>query len=405
MVNHLFSDKNVFTVAQLNRTAKEVLEQTFQQVWVQGELSNVVIARSGHIYFTLKDAQAQINCAMFKGSNRHLAFTPTDGMQVLLRASVSIYEARGDYQLIVSHLEKSGLGQLQQAFEALKAKLQAEGLFDVQWKKSLPRFPAHVGIVTSHTGAAIQDILSVLKRRFPIAEVTIFDTAVQGKTAAANIVKAINLANQHKSIEVLILARGGGSLEDLWCFNEEIVARAIFASRLPIVTGVGHEVDFTIADFVADRRAPTPSVAAETITPDTIELIQLFEQKKDRITKVMVWICQRFAQKLDSLEKQLLHPGQRLQKAFLQCDHLEQRLKLLMSHRLDQLKNRFSFLVAQMQGLSPLATLARGYAIVKDNERGEIVRSSDQLHVNQVVHTQLGEGSFVSTVLKISSKV
>ncbi len=393
--------KAVFTVQQLNQAARSRLEEVFQLVWVKGELSNVSMPRSGHIYFTLKDQSAQVRCAMFKGSNRHLNFTPKDGLEVLVRAQVSIYEERGDYQLIITQMEESGVGTLQKAFEALKNKLQAQGLFDPLHKKPFPPYPKHIGIVTSHTGAAIQDILSVLKRRYPIANVSIFHTQVQGKGAEKEIVRAIESANQHQGIDVIIIARGGGSLEDLWCFNEESVAKAIYASRLPTITGIGHEIDFTIADFVADRRAPTPSAAAETITPDTQELIQVFEHKKQRLINAMQRRLSFSAQHLDNLEKRLVHPGMIIQQAFQLGEQLQKRLYQAIQNRLEKANFQLSVLSAKLHAVSPLATLSRGYAIVSTQE-GKVIQSTAQLSLNQQIKTQLGTGTFESIVNKLN---
>jgi len=395
-------EKTILTVQQLNQTARFLLEEGFGQAWVKGELSNLSMPHSGHIYFTLKDQHAQIRCALFKGSARHLSFTLEEGMAVIVQATVSVYEARGDYQLIVTHLEKAGQGLLQQAFEALKAKLQTEGLFDKFHKKTLPRFPQNIGIITSHTGAAIQDILSVLKRRYPIAPITIYHTPVQGKGAATKIALAIQYANQHPH-DVLILARGGGSLEDLWEFNEEIVARSIFESRIPLVSGVGHEIDFTIADFIADYRAPTPSAAAETITPDYVEVIALFQQKQDRLIYTLQRTLQTLAQKIDLLEKRLKDPKQRLQQAQLQCTHLKQRLLSTMKNNLARLTQRWTHASSALHSVSPLATLNRGYAIVTRADASdlkEIVKAADTLKNGDKVKTQLSEGFFMSVVKK-----
>lgn len=439
-------DKSVLTVYQLNQAAGALLEKSFGMVWVKGELSNLAAPRSGHLYFTLKDADAQVRCALFKGNSRRLGFTPQEGEAVLLRATVSIYEGRGDYQLIVNHMEKWGVGALQAAYEALKAKLQAQGLFDAKTKKPLPRFPRHIGVVTSHTGAAIQDILSVLKRRYPIAQISIYHTPVQGKSATSSIVAAIKMANQHALAEVLIVARGGGSLEDLWCFNEEPVARAIFDSHIPIVTGIGHEVDFTIADFVADYRAPTPSAAAETVTPDRMELIQLFEQQRMRLDQAMLRQLQVAAFKLDGLEKQLIHPDQRLQQAYLLYANLQQRLNLSIEKCLICQKNRLSILSLNLkshspdksiqryqtllkhslqqlysamkqqlqafnekwglagqalQNVSPLATLSRGYAIVTVPRSHEIVRSIAQVSTGDELIARFVDGTFECTVNQV----
>jgi len=261
-------DRDIYSVGRLNAEARGLLEGAFPLIWVQGELSNVSRPSSGHLYFTLKDANAQVRCAMFRGNNRFLKFRPADGAQVVVRASLSLYEARGDYQLIVQSMEEAGDGALQRAFEALKQKLAAEGLFEAAHKRALPTLPKRIGVITSPTGAAIRDILSVLKRRFPAIPVLIYPVAVQGQAAGAEIAAMIRRADMRRDCDVLIIARGGGSLEDLWAFNEEIVARAIFDCSIPTVSGVGHEVDFTIADFVADQRAPTPSVAAEMVSPD-----------------------------------------------------------------------------------------------------------------------------------------
>jgi exodeoxyribonuclease VII large subunit len=386
----------VFTVHQLNQTARTLLEKTFQLAWVKGELSGVKLHHSGHLYFTLKDAQAQIKGVMFRGSNRKLDFKPEDGLEVLVRANVTIYEQGGSYQLNVVHMEKSGVGQLQQAFEALKAKLQAEGLFEASRKKALPRFPRHIGIITSHTGAALQDILTVLKRRYPIAPITVYHTQVQGKGAALEIAKAIKYANEHNSADVLVVGRGGGSLEDLWCFNEEVVARAIAESRIPTVSAVGHEVDFTIADFVADVRAPTPSAAAETIVPDSVEVIRLFQQYLNQMTQAIQRQIQHLSLKVDILEKRLISPKQRLDKALQQAEHLLKRLTLAIDHRLQRAKNALQQASAQLNAVSPLATLERGYAIVMTEESQEIIRSVKQVQKGQVLTTKLKDGEFKS---------
>ena len=335
---------------------------------------------------------------MFRGSNRRLDFKPEDGVEVLVRGTVTVYEQGGSYQLNVVHMEKSGLGQLQQAFEALKAKLQAEGLFENSRKKPLPAFPQHIGIITSHTGAALQDILTVLKRRYPIAPISVYHAQVQGKGAANEIAKAIKCANKHNLADVLIVGRGGGSLEDLWCFNEEVVIRAIADSEIPIVSAVGHEVDFTIADFVADVRAPTPSAAAETITPDSLEVIRLFDHQLKRLTQAIQRQTQHLSLKIDILEKRLISPKQRLQQAFLQAEHLHKRLSLAILNRLQKAKKAFSHASMQLQTVSPLATLDRGYAITMNSETHEIIRSVNQVQSGQMILTKLKDGEIRSTV-------
>src|SRR3990167_3374727 len=265
-------NKEIYTVSELNADARALLEGTFDRLWIEGEISNFVAPGSGHWYFSLKDANAQVRCALFKGSQRKINFTPKNGMHVLLRAGVSLYEARGEFQLIADFMEERGEGKLRRAFEILKKKLETAGWFSEEHKKEITEYPQCIGVVTSPTGAAIRDILHVLKRRYPCVPVIIYPTLEQGETAAPAIAKAIHLANQRKECDVLIVARGGGSLEDLWPFNEEVTAKAIYESKLPIISGVGHEIDFTIADFVADVRAPTPSAAAEIAVPDRTEI-------------------------------------------------------------------------------------------------------------------------------------
>src|SRR5690554_6054855 len=275
------------TVSELNRQARHLLESSFMQAWVEGELTGLSRPSSGHWYFSLKDQRAQVRCAMFRGFNQRLRQLPKEGDLVRVRGKVSLYEARGDYQLIVEHLEPAGLGALQQAFEALKARLYAEGLFAAERKKPVPETPRHIGVVTSPTGAAIHDILTVLQRRCPNIPMTLYPTAVQGQAATAEIVAAIQRAVHHGQADVLIIGRGGGSLEDLWCFNEEAVARAIAACPIPTVSAVGHEVDVTIADFVADLRAPTPSAAAEKVSPDQSAWLGRLEEIRLRLTQGM----------------------------------------------------------------------------------------------------------------------
>lgn len=393
-------EKTILTVQQLNQAARTILETEFGALWVKGELSGVKPHHSGHLYFTLKDANAQIKCVMFRGQNRLLKFTPKDGQEVILGANVTIYEQGGSYQLTVLTMEEAGLGKLQLAFEALKSKLQTAGYFALDRKKPLPRFPHHIGIITSKTAAALQDILTVLKRRYPIAPITLYHTSVQGKGAAEDIVKAINKANKAGTHDVLILARGGGSLEDLWCFNEEIVAKAIYESEVPIITGIGHEIDFTIADFVADVRAPTPSVAAEKATPDSEDLFGLFTQIRQRINQACLRQLQHYALKLDSLEKRLVHPGIRLQQVRLRCQHLQTKMQLLMQNTLQKATHRLAQLGTELNSVSPLQTLSRGYALVTDDQ-GEVIKNSQRLTTGQRVNTRLAEGSFTSTVTEI----
>lgn len=322
------SQVSILSVSKLNRFAKRVLESEIGLVWVSGEVSNFVAASSGHWYFTLKDSQAQVKTAMFKGANQRVSFRPKAGDKVVVRANISLYEPRGDYQLIAQHMEPEGIGQLKQAYEALKANLQAQGLFDQSYKKPIPEQVTRLGVVTSPTGAAVHDILHVLARRNPAIEIIIYPSLVQGEQAAASIVKQIELANSRNEVDVLIVGRGGGSLEDLWPFNEEVVARAIFASILPIVSAVGHEVDVTIADFVADARAPTPSAAAETISQDSQVLMRSIVQLRQRLQQSLKQVLRHHAQHLDIVQAKFdaLSPARRSSELQQALNALKKRL-------------------------------------------------------------------------------
>jgi exodeoxyribonuclease VII large subunit len=440
--------RETLTISQLNRQAKRLLEGTFASVWIEGELSNFSKPSSGHWYFTLKDSAAQVRCAMFRTQNARLRFQPEAGQQVVIRAKLSLYEARGDYQLIAEYMEPTGDGALARDFEALKAKLQVEGLFEASLKRSLPSLPRHIAVVTSATGAAIHDILSVLARRFAQTQVTIVPTVVQGQSAGAQISAAIALANRAADdygFDVLLVSRGGGSIEDLWAFNEEIVARAIVASELPVVSAVGHEVDFTIADFVADVRAPTPSAAAELLSPDADELAATLAGFEQQLLRSITQRISGGKTQVQSLRSQLRHPGSRLREQAQRLDELEIRLTLaranrarLSDHRLvllaarlrqqnpgkdigqkkinaaelvrrlqqqmlqqlAQQKSRLANSVQLLNAVSPLATLDRGYAIVSDNKQ-RVVSAVDQISPGQSLFTRLANGTVESTVERI----
>ncbi|MEE8108529.1 MAG: exodeoxyribonuclease VII large subunit, partial [Gammaproteobacteria bacterium] len=335
----LTPNREVFTVSRLNKEARGMLEQGFGLIWLEGEISNFTHHGSGHMYFSLKDDKAQVSCAMFRGQNRGLGFRPAMGMQVLVRAKVSIYEARGNYQLIVESMEEAGEGRLQREFERLRKKLLDAGLFAAESKQPLPAAPRKIGIVTSPTGAAVRDILHVLKRRFPVAQVLIYPVAVQGEAAAGQIVRALALAEAHGSCDLLILARGGGSLEDLWAFNEEAVAQAIFKCPIPVISGVGHEIDFTIADFVADVRAPTPSAAAEIAVPDQREWLNALARYLDRLGHLAQRYLSAKREKTGWLEKRLAqaHPGQLLNQRGQKLDELGLRLRRAVQDKLGRL--------------------------------------------------------------------
>jgi exodeoxyribonuclease VII large subunit len=351
--------RQVLAVSELNHLTREILEANFPLVWVEGEISNFARPSSGHMYFTLKDAAAQVRCAMFKMRNRLLPFQPKDGQHVVARARVSLYEPRGEFQLIVDHLEPAGEGLLRLQFEALKQKLAAEGLFDESLKKPLPPIPQRIGVVTSPTGAAIRDVLSVLKRRFPAIPILIYPTPVQGEKAPQEIINALGIANKRRECDVLVLCRGGGSLEDLWAFNDESLARIIAASDIPIVSGVGHEVDFTIADFVADARAATPSAAAELITPSAGDWWDIYTDFAQRLTMSMNRKLAHGKQTIYSLGKRLQHPRRKLQNHAQRVDELEQRLINAQNMVLRHSYSKLATYGARLQQHSPLIRLAQ----------------------------------------------
>ncbi|MFZ0552495.1 MAG: exodeoxyribonuclease VII large subunit, partial [Steroidobacteraceae bacterium] len=320
--------RSVYTVSRLNQEVRVLLERGLGVIWVEGELSNFSQPASGHWYFSLKDRDAQVRCAMFRVKNALLGFTPKAGQHVIARGRVSLYEPRGEYQLIIDHLEEAGVGALQREFERLKAKLAAEGLFASEHKRKLPRFPRRIAVVTSPSGAAVRDVLNILARRFPPAAVLVYPTAVQGVAAAPAIVQALQLASARMDCDVLILARGGGSLEDLWSFNDERVARAIRACAIPVVTGIGHEIDFTIADFAADARAPTPSGAAELVVPDRAACLEALMRMEGRMNACMRRELRVVSGRLGAASNRLkqAHPGMRLAHQAQRLDDLEQRL-------------------------------------------------------------------------------
>lgn len=427
---------DIYSVTRLNREVRAVLEGSFPVIWVQGEISNLAQPASGHIYFSLKDEYAQVRCALFQARKRELRCKPENGMLVLARARVGMYEPRGEFQLIVEHLEEAGLGLLQRAFEELKQRLFKEGLFDEQHKRPVPRLPRSIGVLTSPTGAAVRDILNVLRRRFPLARVIVYPTAVQGEGAVDQIISMLRTAERRNECEVIILARGGGSLEDLQAFNSEKLARAIFDCTLPVVTGIGHEIDFTIADFVADRRAPTPSAAAELVSPDQRELQLLLGQRRTGLGRIMAAgvqmrhrhlehlrrrlpeprrILQQLAQGLDDLnqrrqralrlifvEKQgrlrqaaALLAGQSPARVLVQyrgrCRQLDQTLLRLMKTSIRFAGQRLEQLALHLHALSPLATLSRGYAIVQ-HRNGDIVRAAGELSLGEEIRARFASG-------------
>jgi exodeoxyribonuclease VII large subunit len=391
------SEARVYSVYELNHAIREQLEGEFPLIWLKGEISNFKPHTSGHFYFSLKDDKAQINAVMFKGFNRHIKFKPHDGMEVMIRGKITVYEPRGNYQIFCEVMEPVGVGSLQIAFEQLKNKLAQEGLFDQSRKRKLPELPQRVAIVTSPTGAAIRDMLNVLGRRMKNLDITIFPCAVQGKSAPAEIVKAIELANRVAQFDVMIVGRGGGSIEDLWSFNEEIVARAMAASQIPTVSAVGHEIDFTIADFVADLRAPTPSAAAELISKNASDLAERLSLTLKALRVQILKKLQFEKQKIVALQRHLVDPRRKLQDLNIKCDDLNTRLQNAMQRQMAMRRQNFARWAALLDSLSPLKVLDRGYAIAQD-EKQNTLKDTKQIKVGDVVNVRLFKGSFTAKV-------
>jgi len=387
----------ILTVSELNRLARNVLEQSFPLFWVSGEVSNFTRAASGHWYFSLKDTGAQVRCVMFKGRNSYVDFTPREGDKIEARCTVTLYEARGDFQLTVEFVQRAGLRALFEAFEKLKNKLSNEGLFDAASKRAIPKHPQQIGIVTSADAAALRDVLTTLKRRMPSIPIIIYPTPVQGKGAAQLIANAINTANARAECDVLIICRGGGSIEDLWQFNEEIVARAIAQCSIPTISGVGHETDFTICDFVADIRAATPTAAAELATPSREAILGSLKQLKLQLVKNIQFALNQKAQALDYLARRLISPTQQIEQQKTRLLQLANRLNMSINQQLQTKQHHLQRLSQNLTHLNPQAVLTRGYAFVQ-NKRGEIVSSSQQLQNGDEVTLTFGAGSAAATI-------
>jgi exodeoxyribonuclease VII large subunit len=448
---HLPLGVQVYSVAELNREARQALEDGLPALWVAGEISNLAKPGSGHLYFSLKDSAAQVRCAMFRNSNRSLKFTPEDGEQVLVRAKVTIYEPRGSYQLIVEHMEPAGEGLLRRRLEELKTKLAAEGLFESSHKQPLPELPRQIGIITSPTGAAVRDILHVLQRRFAAVPVVIYPVQVQGDKAKHDIVDAIEIASTRNECDVLILGRGGGSLEDLWAFNEEPVARAIYRCPIPIISAVGHEVDFTIADLVADLRAPTPSGAAELVVPDartwTDQLLSMESRAKNTISRQIqqnanylrqlagrlqrrqpIFILRQHSQRLDELAQRMVNsasnrivmdrlrfrnildqlrtaaPINRIRNTERTLAEIDSRIDHAVQYRLNSVQQKLSVMAAELQAVSPLKTLERGYAVIQDKSTGQLIRAIETLQEGQDISGRVADGTFEARVTRIKKQ-
>ena len=429
--------RDIYSVSRLNREVRTLLEGAFPMLWVEGEVSNLSRPTSGHLYFSLKDELCQIRCALFRQHQRALPTSPRDGLQVIVRARVSLYEGRGDFQLIVDRLEEAGEGALRRAFELLRQRLAAEGLFAPEHKKVLPRLPKRIGIISSPSGAVLHDILMTLRRRFPAIPVLLYPVPVQGAGAAEEIARTIHLAAQRQECDALILARGGGSLEDLWAFNEEVVARAVYDCDIPVVSGVGHETDFTIADFVADVRAPTPTAAAELLSPDQNEWRGQFQKSELKLARLVQntiidrtqrldWLLIRLVdprKALAMMSQRVVHLVHRLRTAMyrekqhrlfallalrqrlLRCSpvsrihlrtaetgHFVARLRSAVTRRYQDQRSRLEHLAASLHTLSPLATLARGYSIIRMQGTGKILRSASDVTPGVRIDATLAHG-------------
>ncbi len=453
MINDLFDEdepsppQGTLSVSELNRKVKDLLAIHFPLIWVEGEISNLSRPASGHWYFTLKDANAQVSCAMFKRRNAGVKFSPKVGDHLKVRASVSLYEGRGDYQLIVEHMEQAGFGLLQKRFEELKAKLHDEGLFDPEEKQALPSHIRHLAVVTSPTGAAIRDVLSVLKRRFPALPVTIVPSPVQGDEAPAQLIRALHTADACDRYDAILLCRGGGSIEDLWAFNNEALARTIYDCEKPVVCAVGHEIDFSIADFVADLRAPTPSAAAELLSPNGEEILERMTLWQRQMQRLVLQRLHKETAHVQSLFKQLKHPRDTLAQWHQNLDHIESRLnqalkrllesqrkrveyvdqrlkqapltrsislqqrhtqdlnrhlKRAIQQRLQRTQQNITLLVAQLDLVSPLAVLKRGYSITHDSQQ-RVLRNSQHATVGENISIRLAKGQLDATVTSIKT--
>jgi len=385
-------DKNkVFSVRELNLAAKQLIEGGLPLLWVRGEISNFVSAASGHWYFSLKDEAAQVRCVMFRHKSQYLDFKPANGMQVEVLALASIYEARGDFQLTLEKMRPAGLGALFEAFERLKRKLGDEGLFDGERKRELPLLPKQIGVVTSTQAAALRDVLRTLSNRLPSVPIVLYPTPVQGEGAGQKIAAAIRSASERADCDVLIVCRGGGSIEDLWAFNEEVVARAIADSRIPVVSGVGHETDFTIADFVADLRAATPTAAAQAVVPDSQEWLQRVLQLRKRFSRAAHRRFEQAMQQLDFTQRRLVHPAQRIPLQSERLATVQQRWQRAMARSLEQRVTRLSSMQQHLQHLDPNQVLARGYSLVRD-AKGNIVSSSQHLTEGATLNITFAQG-------------
>jgi exodeoxyribonuclease VII large subunit len=389
---------SIYTVSELTRQIKELLENSFPRLWIEGEISNFKRHSTGHLYFTLKDENSQVSCAMWRFRANSLLFQPQNGMKVVVEGDLQVYEKGGNYQLIVQQMQPAGVGALQMAFEQLKQRLYAEGLFDDIHKKSIPLYPEKIGVVTSPTGAAIRDIISVITRRFPGVEIILYPVRVQGDGAVAEIANAIEEFNEYGKVEVLIVGRGGGSLEDLWAFNEEIVARAIFVSQIPVISAVGHEVDYSIADFVADRRAPTPSAAAEIVVRNRSEVMGELNYYREKFSVSLVKQITDYRSRIESIRTgyAFRRPQDLIYQRMQRLDELQRNIAFAMNQHLKFYRSKMEHLHKQLQSMNPREILNRGYSICYKD--GEIIKDVAQLNLEDMVEVKLARGRFGAEV-------
>jgi len=399
------TQQRIYSITELTRQIKFLLESHFPNVWVKGEISNFKLHSSGHMYFSLKDENAQLPCVMWRGRNNLLFFMPKDGMKVVAQGNVTVYEKRGYYQFEVLELQPAGIGELQLAFEQLKQRLKAEGLFEAEHKKPIPAYPERIGIVTSATGAAIRDLVTVVGRRFPSVQLILNPVRVQGDGAAEDIARAIDEFNEYGQVDVLIVGRGGGSLEDLWPFNEEVVARAIFRSKIPIISAVGHEVDFSISDFVADLRAPTPSAAAELVVRNRDELLSTLQAMVQKMYRLLKEKIRYYRDKVNYLESSyaLRRPADVIKEYNQRLDELTRTMETALTHQIERERARITALTKHLENLNPLSIMKRGYSICYREEDGHIIIDAVQLQEEDKIRVQFAKGQIRGTVDEVQN--
>ncbi|RKY79840.1 exodeoxyribonuclease VII large subunit [candidate division KSB1 bacterium] len=399
------TQQRIYSITELTRQIKFLLESHFPNVWVKGEISNFKLHSSGHMYFSLKDENAQLPCVMWRGRNNLLFFMPKDGMKVVAQGNVTVYEKRGYYQFEVLELQPAGIGELQLAFEQLKQRLKAEGLFEAEHKKPIPAYPERIGIVTSATGAAIRDLVTVVGRRFPSVQLILNPVRVQGDGAAEDIARAIDEFNEYGQVDVLIVGRGGGSLEDLWPFNEEVVARAIFRSKIPIISAVGHEVDFSISDFVADLRAPTPSAAAELVVRNRDELLSTLQAMVQKMYRLLKEKIRYYRDKVNYLESSyaLRRPADVIKEYNQRLDELTRTMETALTHQIERERVRITALTKHLENLNPLSIMKRGYSICYREQDGHIIIDAVQLQKEDKIRVQFAKGQIRGTVDEVQS--